>query len=157
MIRLALAAFALAAAFFVPPADAGIGDTPLPSGFKLLYSVPAISGAGQVGPVFTCTNAGKSQVTIGVELFDSTGAAAGNPATNRLVVPAGGTVNWALGAVTSMSVDNFFGVAFGNGKASARIVATSTKVLCTAYMIDYSGGGPQANLTVVAKTKQKGE
>ena len=141
------------------PAVAGIIDTPVPQGFKLVYSVPAISGTmvpPNGRPVFTCTNTHKSEITVGVEVFTSLGGPpAGNPEAARLTVPVGATVSWGMGAPFSFAINKELGVAFGNGKGSARIVATSSNVMCTAYLVDYDDGMPVLNLTIVGKTKQK--
>jgi hypothetical protein len=43
------------------------------------------------------------------------------------------------------------------GKGSARILATSKKIVCTAFLADPSGTPPvsMGSLTIIAKTKQK--
>jgi hypothetical protein len=42
--------------------------------------------------------------------------------------------------------------------AAARIISTSTSLICTAFLRDYANStGPIAELTIVKKAKQKGD
>jgi hypothetical protein len=106
---------------------------------------------------FSCTNLDAVAVTVGVELFGGFGGAAYNDAagTSISILP-GGTWNFATSAPlwSSFTVDlGGAGMEYG----SARILATSKKIACTAFVADNTSFPPASawQLTIIAKTKQK--
>lgn len=153
-IRLALALFVSS----VVPAVAGLVDTPVPVGTKLLYSVPGVMQTGNgLATFFSCTNADVLSATLGVEVFNSVGAQVGATfSSSSVTVGPGATVVFATNNAVGVSVDvNLNTASFSKG--SARVVGTSSKFLCTAYVADFLNPLPTTSweLTIVAKTKQK--
>jgi len=141
----------------------GIADSPLPvlsAGETTyhLYSVPgAISRAG-LRTFFACTSTETATtMQVGVELFGAFGGAPINDAvTTSLSIAPGATVIFGTGAAVWISIDsNLGGGSFGKG--SARILATSKKLACTALLADDGNVPPTSMtyLTIIAKTKQK--
>lgn len=107
-------------------------DTPLPALLpgattQHLYSVPGVINGGGLGTFFSCTS-----------------------------TAPGATVTFGTSAAAGISIDS--GLAAGPvSKGSARILATSKSLICTAFVAD-TFGAPTASgwqLTIIAKTKQK--
>jgi hypothetical protein len=143
-------------------AAAGIVDSPLPDPFtKHVYSVPGVISYFDLRTFFACTNVDAGDVTVGVEIFPSTGLDAINDAAESAVtLSPGGTITFASSAPTP-SFPNTVDLEVGNliRNASARVVATSTKLICTAFVADGVNEPPVAGyaLTIVSKTKQAGD
>src|SRR2546427_2864 len=117
----------------VGPAAAGIADSPLPvltAGAPTihLYSVPGVIRIWGLSTFFSCTST--DAATIQVVIF-GTGSAAG------------------------ISISSNLGGLFSKG--SARILATSKKLACTAFLADPGNAPPMSmvQLTIIAKLKQK--
>jgi len=165
-MKRSLSLFAVVAfcAMRTPRATAGIADSPVPllAGQKaqVLYSVTGVQNGGGLGTYFFCTSTGNSSVRVSVELF---GAAGGDPVNDASAVAeeiaAGAGV--AFGTRPSLTfVANGLGTnaqSIING--AARILATSKSLICTALLSDFTSAPPKSMsaLTVVAKTKQKGD
>ena len=149
---------------FVPtiPAVAGIADSPLPvltAGAKTLhlYSVPSVIRGGGLETFFGCTSTDTAPVQVGVELFISAGGAPANDAAaTSLTVAPGQTVMFATSAAVGIGINSNLGGG-GLGQGSARILATSKKLLCTAFVADATNAPPTTSwqLTIIAKLKQK--
>lgn len=153
----------LAVIAFTPSAHAGIVDTPLPvlvAGQRTfrVFSVAGIQN-GVLGTFFSCTSTDSATMQVGVEIFSLAGGASINDAvaTSVSLVP-GGTVIFGTRAAASISINS--DLAPGPiSKGSARILATSRKLICTAYLADWVNVPPTSmvQLTIVKKTSQKGE
>src|SRR5205823_3442232 len=140
---------------------AGIADSPLPelvagkTTFHL-YSVPSIIAIGGLGTYFGCTSTDTATMQVGVELFFAPGGAPANDAAaTSLSVTPGATVMFGTGAAVGLSINSSLGGGFSKG--SARILATSKKLACTAFVADQGNAPPTSawQLTIIAKTKQK--
>jgi hypothetical protein len=160
-----LCAVGLVAAGFASAvrAVAGIADSPLPvlvAGEPTLhlYSVPGlISGSGGLGTFFSCTSTDAATMQVGVEVFASPGGAPFNDAVaTSLSVGPGATVIFGTSAAVGISIYSNLGAGLLS-QGSARILATSKKLICTAYIADTGNAPPTTawQLTIVAKTKQK--
>lgn len=148
---------ALGLALISSPARAGIVDSPLPAPFtQHVFSVPGVIDSN-LGSFFSCTNLDAVNVTVGVELFGPPGGGPANDAsTTSLTVAPGATVTFGTGGAVGIVIDS--GLAAGSfSKGSARILATSKKIACTAYVADRLNDPPTSawQLTIIAKTKQK--
>jgi hypothetical protein len=162
-MRPSLAALAAVLAFAATPAVAGIADSPLPEllpGAKTvhLYSVPGvIAGVGGLGTVFACTSTATQPIQVGVEIFSSVGGAPTNDGTaTSLNLNPGATALFGTALAAGFNItSNLAGGGFSRG--SARILATSKNVICTAFLADFINPAPTAMtyLTIVAKVKQK--
>lgn len=145
------------------PARAGIADTPLPTllaGKRTnhLYSVPGVVDAGNLATFFSCTSTDTEAMQVGVELFGAPGGAPINDAVaTSLSVAPGATVILGTSAAVGIAISTNLG---GSGsKGSARVLATSKKVICTAWVADIVNAPPTSawHLNILAKTKQKGD
>jgi len=132
------------------PCDASSAKLTGPRAHKEDRHVPFVT-------FFGCTNADQASVTIGVEVFGPAGGASiNNAATTAISVAPGATVLFGTQTTPSLTIDG--NLATGSvSKGSARILATSKKIVCTAFLADPSGTPPvsMVSLTIVAKTKQK--
>jgi hypothetical protein len=163
-------------------ARAGVSNSPLPrfsdsSQSKWVYTVTGVTAnRGNAGPqletAIICTNLETSKSAhIGVEFFGKNG---GNPLNNVtakngevLNVPPGATRTFATHNATSLMEDerDFIGNATETDptiieQGSARIISTSTKLLCTAFLIDNNenvGENNMAQLNIIKKNVQKGD
>jgi hypothetical protein len=143
------------------PAAAGIADSPLPvltAGEPTyhLYSVPGAIAGGGLGTYFSCTSTDTAPMQVGVELFSSAGGGPFNDAAaTSLNVAPGATVIFGTGGALGISINSNLGGSFSKG--SARILATSRKVACTAFLADNGNAPPtsMAQLTIIARLKQK--
>lgn len=162
--RLAMSILAACVALFATPqgARAGIVDSPLPvlvAGETTLhlYSVPGIIGGFfGVDSFFNCTSLDTATIRVGVELFGPAGGAPGNDAAaTSLSLAPGATAIFGTGGAAGISISSDLGGSFSKG--SARILATSKKLACTAFMADSSNAPPTSmvHLTIIAKSKQK--
>jgi len=153
---------ALAMALVAGNARAQINSTPPAlQGQKSfhLYSVPGVIANGPLSTFFACTNVTSASIRVGVELFGPPGGAAFNdPSAASLDIPPGGTFIFGTGGAVGISVDSTLGGYVSKG--SARILATESKgIICSAFLADPGNAPPtsMADLTIVKKTKQKGE
>ena len=163
-MKSALYTVALAAVLtWTAPSVAGIADSPLPvlqTGATTfhLYSVPGVISAGSLGSFFSCTSTDTATMQVGVEFF---GPAGGGPlndaAATSLSVAPGATVMFGKSAAgifpsTDPGIPPM-------SKGSARILATSKKLACTAWVADDGNAPPTTSwqLTIIKKTTQKGE
>lgn len=147
-------------------AFAGVADTPLPqlqAGATTyhLYTVPGgVVSRDAVGlaTYFSCTSTDTSELTVGIEVFDSNAYLLSDAAATSAALLPGHSVLFATGA----SFNELFAVNLNTGSissylGSARILATSKKLICTAFVADKSTV-PQTlmmQLPLIAKTKQK--
>ncbi len=147
----ALAGVLLMAILPVPRvAHAGVIDTPLPTfsdgkpSVRVYNAVGVIKG-NNLQTDFICTNIDSVTVDIGVELFDETGALRNSIGANDgsfVNVTPGVTVTVGTGATAEFHEDKTITFnASGNGadeliNGSARVVATTKNVACTAIIAD---------------------
>jgi hypothetical protein len=163
MKRLVIFAVLLAGHVAATPALAGIADSPLPVlvvGEKTfhVYSVPGVQQNGALGTFFSCTSTDTATMQVSVEGF---GSAGGGPITdavaNSLAVAPGATVTFATQSAVGIGVDSIIG--FISARGSARILATSKKLACTAFVAD-RGNDPATTswqLNIIKKKTQKGD
>src|SRR5437867_4261575 len=142
-------------------ASAGIADSPLPvlsAGATTLhlYSTPGIIRSGSLGSFFSCTSTDTATMQVGVEVFGPGGGAPFNDAAaTSLSVAPGETVMFGSNAA-GIQIDTDLGVPIIS-KGSARILATSKKLACTAFVADRGNDPAQTSwqLTIISKLKQK--
>ncbi len=141
-------------------AGADVVDSPLPAPFtKHVFTVPGVLNISGFHTYFACSNLDRVAVTIGVELFGGGGGGPGNDvvATALNVVP-GGTVLFGTSGAPHLNIspDSRIGPLPAN-KAAARILSTSKKIACNAFVADSVNVPPTSGwqLTIIAKTNQK--
>lgn len=160
------AAAVLFGAALATAARAGIVDSPLPelvAGKKTVhvYSVSGVNGGGGglLGTYFSCTSTDTATIQVGVEVFPPPGGAPENDAVaTSLSVAPGATVLFGTQAAAGFVLDSNLG-AMPAGDGSARILGTSKKLVCTAFLADVFNAPPTSMvyLTIVKKLTQKGE
>ncbi len=143
------------------PAFAGIVDSPLPELLAgkttyHLYSVLGITNPGGTAVMFSCTSTDTAPMQVGVELFGQFGGAPSNDAAASSVSAVSGQTVIFGTSITPYINPNVV-VSFPESRGSARILATSKKVACDAFMLDATDVIPNSmrSLTIIAKTKQK--
>jgi hypothetical protein len=159
MHRIAVAALSgITALTLAAPMFAGIADSPVPAPFtNHLYSVPGVMNNGVLATYFSCTSTDTVTMQVGVELFGPAGGSPGNDAVaTSLSVAAGATVIFGTSAAAGISISSSLGGPIMS-KGSARILATSKKLACTAFVADPGNAPPTSGwqLTIIKKTTQK--
>jgi hypothetical protein len=149
------------------PAVAGITDPNLPSlpetlaRPKVVYSVIGVVNGAVLATVFRCTNIDEDYVEIGVELFDSDGSRINSVSIGNgsLFTLPGQTGTFSTGAVSAFGADEVILLQNILHSGSARIVASSRKILCDALIVDRTTNAPASMVTlpVFSRLKQKGD
>lgn len=166
-----ICALALAGALAATPALAGVADSPLPvlavgSATQHVYSVPGVIKNNNVETVFVCTSFDSAVATVGVEVFAAGGGSPLNDVSPALgdgteTVSPGGTATITTGATAAFHedeiIDALLPASVRNG--SARILSTSKKIGCTAFITDEINDPPSgmAPLRIIYRTKQRGD
>jgi hypothetical protein len=155
----------LALCLIAAPALAGIADSPLPVlvAGKKTFHVYSVSGVGHwggyYGAYFSCTSTATVPMQVGVEVFDDAGGGPANDAvTTSLSVDPGATARFGTASAVGIAIYSDLGVGIVAG-GSARILATSKKLVCTAFLAERFNAPPTSMvyLTIVKKLTQKGE
>jgi hypothetical protein len=150
--------------------NAGFADCSLPglvAGKKTyhLYSVPGVlnrDASDIVTTYFSCTSTDTATMQVGVEVFDSNGYLLNDATLTSFSLMGGHSVLFG----THQTFSELFDVSLNTGdfsgySGSARILATSKKLVCTAFQAWGSGSPPTPSsmvyLTVIKKAKQKGD
>lgn len=160
-------ALGLVVALLATPALAGIADSPLPTlvAGKKTFHVYSVSGVGNAvvtgyAAYFSCTSADTAPMQVGIEVFGDNGGGSVNDATaTSLSVPPGGSVMFGTSSISAaITIDSNLGSP-GATRGSARILSTSKKLVCSAFLADNFNSPPASMvyLTIVKKTTQKGE
>ncbi len=146
-------------------AAGGVADTALPEllpGAKTrhLFSVPGVTDITCFGTYFSCTSLDTSTMQVGVELFGGPGGIlpANDAVATSLSVAPGATVVFGTSTPADPGIglqSNIGGAAIGS--ASARVLATSKKLMCTVFITDRCNFPVtfMNHLTIIAKKKQK--
>ena len=156
-----------------PAADttAGPRDSPLPiikagKSTRLLYYVPGVIKNNGMETEFVCTSLENSGDTarIAVEVFAADGSGPLNDVTEATAdgasdINGGGTITIATGSTAGIHEDvKMLGVAnVSNG--SARILSTSKRIMCTAFVAEELGAPPisMVALKVMSRKRQNGD
>ena len=150
---------------------AGVADSPIPllNGAKAahVFTVPGVTHTGGMGTVIICTSTEKAKVvTIGIEVFDWDGSPLNDVTADNGVSEIGPGQTRTLetqllgdGGVNAFSQDKTINFLKDADHASARVLATSKNIACSAIVSDRTNIPPTSmvNLQVVSKLKQKGD
>ena len=151
------------------PAAATVVDSPLPvfsngEQSKHIFSIPGVIHGNQLATAFTCTSLEKTKtVHWGVELFEP--AFSDNPMNDIeldegvTVLHAGDSDTIVTSTIAALGADEQIAASgLHNGALPGRIVATSTKIMCSAVVMDKVGDPPSAayRLPLIRK-KQRGD
>ncbi len=150
-------------------AFAGLVDSPTPTlggqPSRVIAFIPGAIKNNSLETLVTCTNLERSAtVTIGVEFFDELGAGPLNDVstpTGSEVIALGGTVTFASGATagfTETNIVNLPPTVLNIKNGSARVVSTSKRIACHAFVADDLLQPPTSimDLPVIIK-KQQGD
>jgi hypothetical protein len=124
-----------------------------------LYTVSGITSTGGLGTFFSCTSTDTAPMQVGVETFlQFGGGPANNVAPTSLTVSSGAMVTFGTGSAVAIAVDSAV-FPCGSCRGSARILSTSKKLVCTAYIADRFNAPPTSmtELKVVKNKTQKGD
>ncbi len=160
---------ALAATTLAAPAVAGPADAPLPliggEETRHVFTVPGVIQSSGLATTFVCTLLEKTDgASWGVEIFRGGG---GGLVQNDVsmdngtrVVGAGDTNAVSTAAIAAVDPgDIITGLGSSRANTSARIVSTSSKIACSAVVLDPLGDPPSVawELPVIKRTRQKGD
>ena len=146
--------------FRVATAMAGVADSPLAAGFtKIVYSTSGVFSRGDIETIFMCTNTGRKNVHVGVEVFTAGNLSLNDPTITALDLPPGTSAAWGTNGFADLTIDRSLGFASIHDRASARIVANATTLVCTVALADPVNSPPRfiTPLTLVSKATQKGD
>src|SRR5688572_9407965 len=162
-MRSTLAALVTTLTLFAGPAVAGVADTSLPellvgANTYHLYTVPSVMHGFGTATYFGCTSLEQTaSMQVGVEIFPGNGGApSNNVVATSINIPPGATRIFGTSFAAGMVINSNVGGTPGFS-GSARILATSKKLSCTAFAADTGNAPPTSmmHLTIIAKTKQK--
>lgn len=151
---------------------AGVVDSPLPvlqTGARThhVFTVPGVIKNNNIETVFSCTSLEKSgTIVVAVEVFGALGGAPLNDASTPTgdgaeTLQVGETATITTGATVAFHedeiIDSLGPASVRNG--SARIVSTSKRIACSAFIADELNDPPgsMTSLTILYKQKQKGD
>ncbi len=154
----------------IAPAVAGVVDSPVTSisassSTRVIYLVPGATKNNDIETLFICTNLEKDKsVTVAVEVFDRLGVGPLNDVSSGVgdgaqAIAVGGTATIATGTTVGFSEDDVIGGLPLNVRGgSARILSTSKRIMCGAYLVDELSAPPTSmtNLPVINR-KQQGD
>lgn len=148
---------------------AGPADSPVPSisnsqATRVLYTIPGVIKNNGIETAIMCTNMDTVAVTVALEVFDPEGGAALNDVSTvggngTLPVPVGATVTIATGACVGLHEDETITGLTNVKNGSARILATTTRLLCTGVLVEKLGNTPTTMTTmkIFAQRQQNGD
>lgn len=122
---------------------AGPVDSPLPNlgvgTTTPVFYVPGVVKNNALETIFMCSNLDIEAVTLAVELFDAAGAGPLNNVEDptpdgRVTLPVGGAASITTGSTVGFSEDEIINAATLIRSGTARIVATSPRIACTAFV-----------------------
>ena len=148
------------------PAFAGLADSPIPevNGRKMkhVYSVVGVRNSPTLSTLFTCTNIDpKNPIEFAVEVFAFSG---GNPLNDvtagvgEKTLQVGETRTIVTSSSSSFPTSSNAGLGDTSTSGAARILTSSTKVLCSAIIHEKDTNPPESmlQLPVFKKVKQAG-
>ncbi len=161
---------------------AGVIDSPVPDmdpshPERVVFLVPGVIKNNNLETEFVCVNLDSRIVRVGVEIFDEAGTGPLNDISSGVAdgakdIAVGGSLTIGTGntpAIHEGEVIQFLGLTppINVRNGSARIISTSKRIMCTAFVVDQfsdpdppPGGVPQApammRLPVISR-RQRGE
>jgi hypothetical protein len=137
-----------------------VADSPLPElvagqATYHVYTVPFVTREGTMETIFACTSTDSVPMQVCVETFAPLGQQASNDCSvTSLSVAPSATVKFGTNPTIAISIQSSVGGPTSGG--SARILATSKKLICTAFLADQQTVPPtMMHLTIISKLKQK--
>lgn len=167
--KLSGALLAAALSVSATSAIAGPGDSPVPSisnsaSTRVLFTVPGVIKNNGIETAIMCTSLDSTAGTMAFEIFAPEG---GGPLNDVSIGVANGTIALPVGATVTISTGTSVGLheditisGLANVKnGAARILGTTTRVLCTALLVEKLGSTPatMTTLKIFARRKQNGD
>ena len=151
---------------------AGVVDSPLPvlqtgAPARHVFTVPGVIKNNNIETVFSCTSLESSNtIVVAVEVFGALGGGPLNDASTPSLdgaetLQVGETVTITTGATVGFHedeiIDSLGAASVRNG--SARIISTSKKIACSAFITDELNDPPSSmtSLSILSKQKQNGD
>jgi len=154
-------------------AHAGVVDSPVPalqagSGAAVVFTATGVVQLLNLETVFMCTSLEKTKtVRVGVEVFGSNGgtplndlsASGSDPGNGAVDLPPGSTATIVTGNTAEFLQDATILFLPGLKNGSARIVSTSPKITCNAFLTDKLHTPPNSllPLRLLRGSSQKGD
>jgi len=132
-------------------------------GAKVAYYVNGVTKNNGMETVFVCTSLDSSgSYRIGVEIYDETGAGPTNSVSagdGEELIAAGGTLTIGTGNTAGFHEDeSIVGVPANIRGGAARIVSTSRRLFCQAFLVEELASPPAAFMPLkVIGRKQNGD
>lgn len=149
-------AVALALASLPAVASAGITDPP-PAAMPIrVFTVPGVMKTAKLDTVIGCTDVDTTGVTLKAQYYDQMGTLLNSAGPNFGLQP-GESIYFATGNIVGIPLSVSFNVTQFYG--SARLVATSKKLICTGYVVDNASDPPAVmrTLPMIRGLAQKGD
>jgi hypothetical protein len=134
----------------------GLNDPPPAAEPIHVFSVPGAMKSDKLDTVISCTNVDTASIAILAQFFDDSGTLV-DPNAFTVSFNNGESLHFATGLLPSIPLSVQYNT--GTFVGSARIVATSKKMICTAFLIDNTSNPPVSmlQLPVVRRVVQKGD
>lgn len=154
----------LAVLILAPAARAGITE-PVPNlkgaahnTTRTRFSTTGVINSSDFGTYFTCTSTWTMPQDIAVEVYDPAGNAQNDPIATRLTFQPGETKMFATTGVPGFDLDENLNLG-AIPKGSARILSTSTGLVCSAFTANISDAPATGlvSLPLFHLTTEKGE
>jgi len=152
-----LAVVALVVASLLPAvASAGVTDPPPSAMPNRVFTVPGAIKTDKLDTVIACTGVDSTAITLKAQFYDQMGTLLNVNGPNFSVQP-GESIHFATGLLAGIPLSVQFNVVQFYG--SARVVATSKKLICTGYVVDNTSNPPvtMRQLPMIRGLAQKGD
>ncbi len=143
---------------------AGVADSPVPDlagdPAKVAFYVTGVTKNNGLETLFVCTSLDSSgSYEVGVEIFSELGGPPSNNAAGGdgvQTVPAGGSVTISTGATAGFHEDEVIVTVPANIRGgSARIVSTSRRLMCHAFLAEELGSPPAVMMPLKTIAKRQ--
>ena len=137
-------------------AGAGITDPPPAAMPNRVFTTTGAIKTDKLDTVIACTDVDSAPVTLKAQFYDQDGTLLNGAGPNFSIMP-GGSIHFATGNLVGIPLSVSFNVSEFYG--SARLVATSKKLICTGYVVDNASDPPAVmrTLPMVRGLAQKGD
>jgi hypothetical protein len=153
-----------AVAAFAGPADSPVPSISPSASTRVLYTVPGVIKNNGIETAIMCTSMDTVDSTIAFEVFAPEGGAALNNVASAvgngtMPLPVGATVTISTGTSVGLHEDEAINGLANVKNGAARILGTSTRVLCTGILVEKLASPPATitTLKIFAQRRQNGD
>ncbi|HEY2387787.1 MAG TPA: hypothetical protein VGK30_12560 [Candidatus Binatia bacterium] len=138
-------------------AAAGVNDPPPAALPNRVFTVPGAIKTDKLDTVIACTDVDSASVSLKAQFYDQDGTLMGSSGGPNFSINPGGSIHFATGNLAGIPLSVSFNV--GQFYGSARVVATSKKLICTGYVVDNASNPPAVmrTLPMIRGLAQKGD